>query len=299
MRKEEEAVRLLLKHLRRRRYKDAFEALSRESGVQLEGPLQSKLWNALVEKGDFKQAEELFDQAIAGTLYLFGGWNGSEDLDDLWSFCTTSERWTLLCKHSGEVGGPSPRSCHKMGMSKEKDKRVYNSLWVFSLRRLTWSCVYRNDSVAPNEPRPRFAHQLVYDPVKKVSRFQKLATVLFAGPGPAEPAPATLTPRRTRSLARRRRAMPAATDIALSLAQVQVLGADEPYPEPTQPFEELKEPTPDTWDVGPDDEDPSEQEETAEWNARAQRMKLYDWLCRFFRPSTVPPKGDITDMVIL
>ncbi|CAH0695734.1 unnamed protein product [Spodoptera exigua] len=673
LRKEEEAVRLLLKHLRRRRYKDAFEALSRESGVQLEGPLQSKLWNALVEKGDFKQAEELFDQAIAegeldwylswqpysphwrqmsacstqvedrlwsgeappppparqhdllcadrdprpdtaeapvngaeqseacesacagslaynkpgprgghqlvvdsttGTLYLFGGWNGSEDLDDLWSFCTTSERWTLLCKHSGEVGGPSPRSCHKMvfdavnrrlytlgryldnaqrvptnmnsdlymydiasgewslvcsdtsvvggprlvfdhqmcidadtqtiyvfggrvlpanteevvspqysglfayyiatntwqlvlsdrhelnapqarvshsmlfhpvqrrlymfagqrnkeqlvdlwwwdvasgqcgalcrgavappppqagftqratldpdtdelfvlsGMSKEKDKRVYNSLWVFSLRRLTWSCVYRNDSVAPNEPRPRFAHQLVYDPVKKihylfggnpgnqgsprvrlddlwalrlrrptlggvrqsvraslrearyralaaaaargddgaalaalhylrndlhealdhsnkeqVSRFQKLATVLFAGPGPAEPAPATLTPRRTRSLARRRRAMPAATDIALSLAQV--LGADEPYPEPTQPFEEIKEPTPDTWDVGPDDEDPSEQEETAEWNARAQRMKLYDWLCRFFRPSTVPPKGDITDMVIL
>ncbi|XP_022814581.1 muskelin [Spodoptera litura] len=672
LRKEEEAIRLLLKHLRRRRYKDAFEALSRESGVQLEGPMQSKLWNALVEKGDFKLAEQIFDEAVAegeldwylswqpyspqwremsacssqvedrlwsgeappppparqhdllcadrdprpdtaeapvngadnsescesanawhvifnrpgprgghqlvvdsttGTLYLFGGWNGSEDLDDLWSFCTTSERWTLLCKHSGEVGGPSPRSCHKMvfdpvhrrlftlgryldnaqrippnmnsdlyvydvaqgswslvcadtaaaggprlvfdhqmcldadtqtiyvfggrvlpvntgevvspqysglyayyiatntwqlvlsdkheldapqarvshsmlfhpvqrrlymfagqrnkrqlvdlwwweldsgrcgalcqatapppppgagftqratldpdtdelfvlsGMSKEKDKRVYNSLWVFSLRRLTWSCVYRNDSVAPDEPKPRFAHQLVYDPVKKihylfggnpgyqrsprvrlddlwalrltrpslgavlqtaraalreahyqalaaravagrgdavaalhylrndlhdaldhnnkeqVARFQKLATVLFAGPSPVEPGTAPLTPRRTRSLARRRRATPAATDIAFSLAQV--LGADEPYSEPTQPFEELNEPAPDTWDVGQDDELSIEQEETDEWNARAQRMKLYEWLCRFFRPSTVPPKGDITDMVIL
>lgn len=79
----------------------------------------------------------------------------------------------------------------------------------------------------------------------------------------------------------------------------QVLGADEPYPEPTQPFEEIKEPAPDTWDVGPDDELPPDQEETDEWNARAQRMKLYDWLCRFFRPSAVPPKGDIADMVIL
>ncbi|KAF9424713.1 hypothetical protein HW555_000014 [Spodoptera exigua] len=543
----------------------------------LEGPLQSKLWNALVEKGDFKQAEELFDQAIAegeldwylswqpysphwrqmsacstqvedrlwsgeappppparqhdllcadrdprpdtaeapvngaeqseacesacagslaynkpgprgghqlvvdsttGTLYLFGGWNGSEDLDDLWSFCTTSERWTLLCKHSGEVGGPSPRSCHKMvfdavnrrlytlgryldnaqrvptnmnsdlymydiasgewslvcsdtsvvggprlvfdhqmcidadtqtiyvfggrvlpanteevvspqysglfayyiatntwqlvlsdrhelnapqarvshsmlfhpfkkvqrrlymfagqrnkeqlvdlwwwdvasgqcgalcrgavappppqagftqratldpdtdelfvlsGMSKEKDKRVYNSLWVFSLRRLTWSCVYRNDSVAPNEPRPRFAHQLVYDPVKKIH-------YLFGGNPGNQGSPRV----RLDDLWALRLRRP-----TLGGVRQSVLGADEPYPEPTQPFEEIKEPTPDTWDVGPDDEDPSEQEETAEWNARAQRMKLYDWLCRFFRPSTVPPKGDITDMVIL
>lgn len=207
LRKEEEAVRILLKHLRRRRYKDAFEALSRESGVRLEGPLQARLWNALVENEDYKLAEEIFDEAVAegqlewymswqpytpswremsacssqvedrlwsgdsppppparqhdllcadrdprpdtseapvngadpddsacgatcrnpgprgghqlvvdsttGTLYLFGGWNGTEDLDDLWSFCTRAERWTLLCRHSGMVGGPSPRSCHK------------------------------------------------------------------------------------------------------------------------------------------------------------------------------------------
>ncbi|XP_045452332.1 muskelin [Melitaea cinxia] len=444
LRKEEEAVRILLKHLRRRRYKDAFEALSRESGVQLEGPVQARLWNALVENGDYKLAEKILDEAAdageldwymswqpytpewrqlcgcspaveerlgdappvpepaatdrqtkpdaqevngtegvepkelscserpgprgghqlvvdpnTGTLYLFGGWNGTEDLDDLWSFDTTAEKWTLLCRHSGMVNGPSPRSCHKMvfdplherlytlgryldnaqrvpsymnsdlymydvslgswslvsgdtaaaggprlvfdhqmcidpdtqtiyvfggrvlpanteelaspqysglyayyiasntwqllladkhelpapqprvshsmlfhpvqrrlymfagqrnkeqlvdlwwwqcdgggaqalcsapartpppqgftqratldpdadeihvlsGMSKEKDKRVYNTLWVFSLRRLTWTCVYRNESVAPSEPRPRFAHQLVYDPVRKI-----------------------------------------------------------------------------------------------------------------------------------
>ncbi|XP_022128529.2 muskelin [Pieris rapae] len=456
MRKEEEAVRILLKHLRRRRYKDAFEALSRESGVQLEGHMQARLWNALVENGDYKLAERIFEESArdgeldwymswqpytpewrklcgcsaqveerlccgeaspevhprphdlscvdrdprleggdvalngneamencfvscgtacsnrpgprgghqlvvdpnTGTLYLFGGWNGTEDLDDLWSFDTVNERWSLLCRHSGMLGGPSPRSCHKMvfdpineklytigryldnaqrtpanlnsdlyvysvrsaewslvmsdtaanggprlvfdhqmcmdpdtstiyvfggrvlpanteetaspqysglyayyiqtctwhqllpddhdlpapqprvshsmlfhpiqrrlyifagqrnkeqlldawwyeagsgrggalclgscappaagftqratvdpdtdeifvlsGMSKEKDRRVYNTLWVLSLRRLTWSCVYRNEAVTPLEPRPRFAHQLVYDPVRKI-----------------------------------------------------------------------------------------------------------------------------------
>lgn len=65
-RKEEEAVRILLKHLRRRRYKDAFEALSRESGVQLEGPLQSRLWNALVENGDYVLSEKIMEEALNG-----------------------------------------------------------------------------------------------------------------------------------------------------------------------------------------------------------------------------------------
>lgn len=60
----------MLKHLRRRRYKDAFEALSRESGVQLEGPIQTRLWDALVEKGDYKLAEEIFDEAAKGNKFM-------------------------------------------------------------------------------------------------------------------------------------------------------------------------------------------------------------------------------------
>lgn len=63
-------MRILLKHLRRRRYKDAFEALSRESGVQLEGSLQARLWNALVENGDYKLAEEILEEAMHGELML-------------------------------------------------------------------------------------------------------------------------------------------------------------------------------------------------------------------------------------
>ncbi|XP_063385695.1 muskelin [Cydia fagiglandana] len=655
LRKEEEAVRMLLKHLRRRRYKDAFEALARESGVRLEGELQARLWHALVENGDYKLAEDILDEAVTegefdwymswqpytpvwremsgcsvqvedrlccdtpppqrsnelscadreprpldaevpvngessecdttcctkpgprgghqlvvdsttGTLYLFGGWNGTEDLDDLWSYDTETERWALLCRHSGLENGPSPRSCHKMvfdpvhrrlytlgryldnaqrvpsnmnsdlymydvptsqwslvmadtaaaggprlvfdhqmcidsdtrtvyvfggrvlphnteeaatpqysglyayylntntwqllladrhslpapqprvshsmlfhpvqrklymfagqrnkehlldlwwwdvgsgrcgalcsgaaacpppaagftqratldpdtdelfvlsGMSKEKDKRVYNTLWVFSLRRLTWTCVYRNDSIAPHEPRPRFAHQLVYDPVRKihylfggnpgnqnslrlrlddlwalhlkrasiekvsreaklalreacfrelaatpgrdtmalkylrkelhdvldhnnpeeVERFHALATVLFSGGGVGRGAVA-LTPRRARTLARRRATHAAPPDLAHKLHQV--LGADDTIPEPPTPYEDVSLEAPDTWDVGEDDADSGAGD--ADWAARHARVLLYDNLCRYFRPSKVPPQQDIADLVAL
>jgi hypothetical protein len=87
------------------------------------------------------------------------------------------------------------------GLSKDKDKRddnVKNSFWVYNIVDNKWydthlvlkrilsledyvcrTCVYRNDSsrekesdtsnrVPGEEPCPRFAHQLVYDHVKKV-----------------------------------------------------------------------------------------------------------------------------------
>lgn len=50
----------------------------------------------------------------ARNIYLFGGWNGHHDLDDLWSYSIDEQRWRLLSSHTAEVGGPSPRSCHKM-----------------------------------------------------------------------------------------------------------------------------------------------------------------------------------------
>ncbi|CAG5036140.1 unnamed protein product [Parnassius apollo] len=288
LRKEEEAVRIILKHLRRRRYKDAFEALSRESGVQLEGPIQSRLWNALVENGDYKLAEQILEEAMnegemdwymswqpyrpqwrqlsacsaavearlccgdaappaprlrthelacadrdprldlpqelstngsdgvgvgvgvsvgvetceagcegecearpgprgghqlvvdpnTGTLYLFGGWNGTEDLDDLWCYTTTSERWTLLCQHSSLMSGPSPRSCHKMvfdpvnerlytlGRYLDNAQRVPSNmnsdLYMYDVRSGEWSLVC-GDTAAAGGPRLVFDHQMCLD----------------------------------------------------------------------------------------------------------------------------------------
>lgn len=86
-------------------------------------------------------------------------------------------------------------STWSQGINKDKEKRdenVKNSFWVYDMLENRWSCIYRNES-KPDDlqqassssnaddsegPRPRFAHQLVYDHLKKVH-------YLFGGnPGP-------------------------------------------------------------------------------------------------------------------
>lgn len=53
------------------------------------------------------------------TIYLFGGWDGAQDLNDLWSYHVPSNTWTLLSNNTEEDGGPSPRSCHKMCLDQD------------------------------------------------------------------------------------------------------------------------------------------------------------------------------------
>ncbi|XP_058125711.1 muskelin isoform X3 [Anopheles ziemanni] len=48
------------------------------------------------------------------TIYLYGGWDGNEDLSDLWSYDVKSNRWTLIHERSELLDGPTPRACHKM-----------------------------------------------------------------------------------------------------------------------------------------------------------------------------------------
>lgn len=47
-------------------------------------------------------------------MYLFGGWDGFEDLSDLWCYNIKRNSWTLIHERAEVYGGPSPRSCHKM-----------------------------------------------------------------------------------------------------------------------------------------------------------------------------------------
>lgn len=34
----------------------------------------------------------------AEILYLFGGWDGNQDLADLWAYNISTEKWSLICK---------------------------------------------------------------------------------------------------------------------------------------------------------------------------------------------------------
>ena len=69
------------------------------------------------------------------------------------------------------------------GLNKDKDKserksdcKVTNSFWVYSINDDKWTCFYRNENnssvywnkMQTEEPRPRYAHQLVYDESNRV-----------------------------------------------------------------------------------------------------------------------------------
>lgn len=41
----------------------------------------------------------------AEVLYLFGGWDGNQDLSDLWSYDIEASKWTLICKDTEAVVG--------------------------------------------------------------------------------------------------------------------------------------------------------------------------------------------------
>ena len=91
-----------------------------------------------------------------------------------------TQRATIDCQRS---------EIHVMtGLNKDKDKsdkrassvssesRVSNSFWVYSISSNKWTCFYKNDNSSSTywskmqrqEPRPRYAHQLVYDDVNRM-----------------------------------------------------------------------------------------------------------------------------------
>lgn len=49
-----------------------------------------------------------------GIIWLFGGWDGSKDLADLWAYYIQEGRWRCVSRDVRYQGGPGPRSCHKM-----------------------------------------------------------------------------------------------------------------------------------------------------------------------------------------
>ena len=43
----------------------------------------------------------------AGVLYLYGGWDGSRELGDLWMFMVASSKWTCLSPDTAAQVNPS------------------------------------------------------------------------------------------------------------------------------------------------------------------------------------------------
>ena len=41
--------------------------------------------------------------SVEEVLYLFGGWNGNQDLADLWAYNINASTWTLICNDTSAI----------------------------------------------------------------------------------------------------------------------------------------------------------------------------------------------------
>jgi muskelin len=64
--KEKTTIRLILKHLRSKGHFEAFNALSRETQIQLEDMEITNLYQCLVDAGDFVTVEKIMEKLIDG-----------------------------------------------------------------------------------------------------------------------------------------------------------------------------------------------------------------------------------------
>lgn len=46
-------------------------------------------------------------------FYMYGGWDGYQDLSDMWTYNMESKEWSVV-RDPGNGEWPNPRSCHKM-----------------------------------------------------------------------------------------------------------------------------------------------------------------------------------------
>ncbi|KAJ2799009.1 hypothetical protein H4R21_003703, partial [Coemansia helicoidea] len=115
------------------------------------------------------------------TAYLYGGWDGSNNLDDLWTLSLDTGKWKCLSMCTRNQGGPGPRSCHAMcfdsvhkcvyvmGTYIDHDYRgntgLENDLYCYDTLRDEWLVLSENTEVM-NGPKLVFNTQMVFDPAR-------------------------------------------------------------------------------------------------------------------------------------
>ncbi|TPX71748.1 hypothetical protein SpCBS45565_g00878 [Spizellomyces sp. 'palustris'] len=163
--RENEVIRLCLKHFRQRNYLDTFGSLQQRTQLQLEDPLLTDLHRHLVINGDFTTAEELIRQAAERNLF-----------QDYISECTYRPLWKKIVPEDSEEDSPCMRGGHQMAIDPDSG-RVYlfggwdgskdlADFWVFDQDIRKWICISM-DTRRQGGPGPRSCHKICFDPKTK------------------------------------------------------------------------------------------------------------------------------------
>lgn len=112
------------------------------------------------------------------TIYLLGGWDGNQDLSDLWAYNVPLKQWHLISRDTEAEGGPSARSCHKMCLDPERrqiftlgryldtqyrtPENLKSDFYVYDIDTNHWTLI-TEDTAAMGGPQLIFDHQMCMD----------------------------------------------------------------------------------------------------------------------------------------
>ncbi|KAI9504610.1 Muskelin N-terminus-domain-containing protein [Coemansia spiralis] len=116
----------------------------------------------------------------ARIAYMYGGWDGANNLGDLWMLHMDTGKWVCISTNTRDQGGPGPRSCHVMCfdsvhkclyvMGKYIDHEyrgntgLENDLYCYDTLNNEWLVLSENTEVM-NGPKLLFNTQMVFDPI--------------------------------------------------------------------------------------------------------------------------------------
>ncbi|KAI8924913.1 Muskelin N-terminus-domain-containing protein [Entophlyctis helioformis] len=118
-----------------------------------------------------------------GVIYLFGGWNGTQDLSDFWAYHQATEHWVNLSMDTRKQSGPGPRSCHKicfdpkrgaiyiLGKYVDPESRpnvpLDSDFWRYDISASKWTRISSN-TAQEGGPELIYDHQMVVDAKSQV-----------------------------------------------------------------------------------------------------------------------------------
>jgi len=163
--RENEVIRLCLKHFRQRYYLDTFNSLQQLTNIKLEDQLLTDLHTNLVFNGDFDTTEEILYKASERNLF-----------EDYIKDSPCKQKWRRINATDKDGNSPYMRGGHQMCIDPDLGKififggwdgsRNLADFWEYDENTEEWTCLSK-DTSEDGGPTPRSCHRIAYDNINK------------------------------------------------------------------------------------------------------------------------------------
>ena len=154
-------------------------------GGDEESPALGRRTNAVIDERPVPSPRSLHVvAAYKNYLYVFGGYNGSERVNDIYRFCLETYEWGVVTPVGGTV--PPPRDRHCGCVYKDclyvfggfDGARRINDMWSFSFETSTWKEIDQNTPLANNNNNNIGDEEAVFPTVAPSPRHSHAAVVV-------------------------------------------------------------------------------------------------------------------------